>query len=448
MAQVIWAHLGRGHWQAFSAGSAPSGYVHPLALEALKEIGLPDDGLESKHVDQFADERIDLAVTVCDNARENCPVMPGAGQTLHWPFDDPADATGTDEEKMVVFRRVRDEIYSRIENYLESSGSDNSCTPAVGLRLDEPTARDCLALIRASLIEDTGSADLAEGVDCTSDSVVPRGAMASAAFVAREAGIVSGVEVVRLAIGNFAPELTLECRLDDGASVKKGDTIAVLSGPAHKILVIERTCLNFMCRLSGIATLTHRHVELVAGTGARVLDTRKTLPGYRRLEKYAVRCGGGTNHRMGLYDAVMIKDNHLAFYRSLVDDSEDTIPAAIELARRWIGSHIDSLPDGGETILQLEVDTLQQLEIALPCGPDIILLDNMEPERLREAVKMRDDAVSAGGKMVLLEASGGVNLDTIGEISRTGVERISVGALTHSAVNFDIGLDWTREIPA
>ncbi len=446
MAQAIWQHLGNRpgqhcacSWTASSAGSKPSGYVHPLAIRAIEEIGLPVEGLNSKHVDQFTADSsrvpIDLAVTVCDNAKKSCPVLPGAGETLHWPFNDPADATGDDEQKMITFRRVRDEIKSQIEHYLS------------GKMMDEPTSNDCLELIRLALIEDIGTSDVAQGIDCTSDAVVPGGATASAAFVAREDGIVCGVEVARLAIEHFAPKLSLEIRIEDGAEVKKGETIAVLAGPAHKILVMERTCLNFMCRLSGIATLTRQHVDRVAGTNAEVLDTRKTLPGWRRLEKYAVKCGGGTNHRMGLYDAVMIKDNHLAFHRTMVDDSDDTIPAAVKLARSWIADHEERLPGGANTILQLEVDTLEQFAIALTCAPDIVLLDNMSTKQLTRAVEMRDAAGPGdpiNDKTILLEASGGVNLDTIGAIAQTGVERISVGAVTHSSKNFDIGLDWTR----
>ena len=203
--------------------------------------------------------------------------------------------------------------------------------------------------------------------------------------------------------------------------------------------MMERTCLNFMCRLSGISTLSHAFAQKVQGTKARILDTRKTTPGYRRLEKYAVQCGGGTNHRMGLYDAVMIKDNHLAFYKAWNQDSQDAVAQGIGLARKWINDNQERLPNGAETVLQLEVDTLEQFERALSHRPDIILLDNMSNDQLKQAVERRDE----DAPKILLEASGGVNLETIGAISQTGVDRISVGALTHSAVNFDIGLDWT-----
>ena len=196
-----------------------------------------------------------------------------------------------------------------------------------------------------------------------------------------------------------------------------------------------------MCRLSGISTLTRSFTDKIAGTNAQVLDTRKTTPGYRRLEKYAVECGGGTNHRMGLYDAVMIKDNHLAFYKAWNDQSQNAIAEGIELARAWIADNQSNLPNGIDTVLQLEVDTLEQFERALPHRPDIILLDNMSNKQLAAAVQKRDESAPE----ILLEASGGVNLDTIAGIAQTGVDRISIGALTHSAINFDIGLDWTIE---
>lgn len=304
------------------------------------------------------------------------------------------------------------------------------------------TAEDALKLIESSLMEDTGASNLKDGIDCTTDSIVPSDAKASAAFVSREAGIVCGVMVARLVAEKYAPRVELTEKVADGEAVKPKQTIAVLTGPAHDILTIERTCLNFMCRLSGISTLTRSFVDKVSGTKAQVLDTRKTLPGWRRLEKYAVTCGGGTNHRMGLYDAVMLKDNHLAFFRSQVDESEASIPKALSQSRQWILDNSDRLPNGTNTILQLEVDTIDQFRIAIESSnssnPDIVLLDNMTTEQLSEAVAIRD----ADAKRVLLEASGGVNIDTISAIAKTGVDRISVGALTHSALNFDIGLDW------
>ena len=196
------------------------------------------------------------------------------------------------------------------------------------------------------------------------------------------------------------------------------------------LLVIERTVLNFLQRLSGIATLTARFAAEVAGTRAVILDTRKTTPGWRVLEKYAVRCGGGYNHRFGLYDAVLIKDNHLAW---LADDG-DPIGRAIRASR-------EHAPEG--TVVEIEVDTLDQLDRALECAPEIILVDNFGPEALAEAVRRRD----ARAPSVLLEASGGVTLETV-RLAATGVDRISVGALTHSAPALDIGLDFERSLPS
>ncbi len=305
--------------------------------------------------------------------------------------------------------------------------------------LDADTAADGLKLIEMALAEDTGSTSLTTAVDCTTQSVIPPSATAAAALVSRQRGIVCGVEVAKLAITNCAPGLVFDVTCQDGQSIAPGETIAVLRGAAHQILMMERTCLNFLCRLSGISTLTHAFAQKVADTKVQILDTRKTTPGYRRLEKYAVQCGGGTNHRMGLYDAVMIKDNHLAFYKAWNRGAVDAVADAVELARQWIDDNQTRLPNGVDTILQLEVDTLEQFESALPHRPDIVLLDNMSNDVLKSAVAIRNSVAPE----VLLEASGGVNLETISAIAQTGVDRISIGALTHSAINFDIGLDWT-----
>ncbi len=196
--------------------------------------------------------------------------------------------------------------------------------------------------------------------------------------------------------------------------------------------------LNLLGRLSGIATLTSQYVEAVAGTGAQIYDTRKTTPGWRRLEKYAVRCGGGHNHRTGLFDAVLIKDNHLALgSRSTGKDATRFTPAeAVRRARRFIER--SGLPTANSTIVEIEVDTLEQLVEVLPAAPDIVLLDNMTPQQLRQAVATRDKI----DRSIQLEASGGVNLDSVAAIAASGVDRISVGALTHSAVSLDLGLDW------
>ncbi len=308
----------------------------------------------------------------------------------------------------------------------------------------QPLRDASLALIELALAEDIGVADLSRGIDCTTDALVPADSTATAAFVSREQGIVCGVEVSRLVAAEFAPSVRIVVEKNDGDEVSPKQTIATMTGPAHDILTIERTCLNFMCRLSGIATMAHAFASRVSGTKARVLDTRKTAPGWRLLEKYAVACGGGTNHRMGLYDAIMIKDNHLAFYRTQVPESGQTIDQALAVARKWITANASRLPLGKNTIVQLEVDTLDQFKLAIddnnPALPDIVLLDNMDNDQLAQAVAIRDQLAAD----VLLEASGGVNLSTIQGISQTGVDRISVGAVTHSASNFDIGLDWVN----
>jgi nicotinate-nucleotide pyrophosphorylase (carboxylating) len=199
------------------------------------------------------------------------------------------------------------------------------------------------------------------------------------------------------------------------------------------LLITERTILNFVGRLSGVATTTAAYVEKTKGTRATICDTRKTLPGWRRLQKYAVRCGGGTNHRLGLYDAVLIKDNHIAFGNEAVAGAFG-VAEAVQQARELVTASSQD----PHMVIEIEVDSLEQLALVLPAQPDIVLLDNMTTEQLELSVAMRDD----GFQDVLLEASGGVRLDAVPAIAATGVERISVGALTHSAPNFDVGLDW------
>ena len=306
------------------------------------------------------------------------------------------------------------------------------------IEFDEASRSDALRLIELALVEDLGSVTTDQQLDVTTESIVPENVTGEARFVSREPGVVCGIAVVALVIANMQRGLTLEIKRHDGDWVETGEAIAVLSGNAQDILIAERTCLNFLGRLSGISTMTRAFVQCTMGTRAKVLDTRKTTPGWRRLEKYAVHCGGGANHRMGLYDAVLIKDNHLAMMDILNDEPMDEIRTAIENARLWIKQNAARLPNGEKTVVQIEVDRLDQFEKALPFLPDIILLDNMSNEQLCQAVRIRDQQ----HKEVLLEASGGVNLDTISGIAQTGVDRISIGALTHSSVNLDIGLDW------
>ena len=269
--------------------------------------------------------------------------------------------------------------------------------------------------------------DLADRGDVTSQLLIPERQQGQVAIVARQAGVLSGLPLAWLVLQQMTAEGTWHDTLPDGTALVPGQTVAVLTGSVRQLLTAERTMLNFLTHLSGIATLTQQYVGLVQGTQAQILDTRKTHPGYRVLEKYAVRCGGGSNHRMGLYDGVMIKDNHLAARRAQFPGEA---PARmIELVRQaW-----PELP------LTVEVDTLTQLEDLLPGGPDIILLDNMTCPQMEQAVRLRD-RLSPG---TLLEASGGVNLSTVAGIAQTGVDRISIGALTHSAPAFDLGFDWT-----
>ena len=273
-------------------------------------------------------------------------------------------------------------------------------------------------LVELALAEDLGSTG-----DRTSESVIPAEARATAVFIARSGGVIAGLPVARIVCETF-PGLVLHDVVTDGIAVAPKTEIAVLSGPLRAILVAERTALNFLQRLSGIATLTRKYVDAVAGTNAVVLDTRKTTPGWRNLEKYAVRCGGGTNHRMGLYDGILIKDNHLAGL------GMGGVRKAVELARRD--------PRNAGLPVEIEVDSLAQLDEALSVHPEIVLLDNMPADMMRDAVKRRNVA----SPHTKLEASGGINLTTIRAAAETGVDRISVGAITHSVTALDIALDY------
>jgi nicotinate-nucleotide pyrophosphorylase (carboxylating) len=273
----------------------------------------------------------------------------------------------------------------------------------------------CEPLVKLALAEDLGP----DG-DLTSRATIPAELQGRAALVARSSGTLAGQDAVLMVCHGVDPRLTYTSLLPDGTALQRGDHIGTLAGPMRSILAAERTALNFLQRLSGVATQTQRYVAAVAGLRARIFDTRKTTPGWRLLEKYAVRCGGGCNHRTGLYDGILIKDNHLAALGG-------RIPEAIRAALARPG-----------TACEVEVDSLAQLDVALTCGPHIILLDNMGPEELREAVRRRD----AVAPRVQLEASGGVNLQTVRALAETGVDRISVGALTHSAPALDIGLDY------
>ena len=280
------------------------------------------------------------------------------------------------------------------------------------------------ALVRLAAAEDVG-----KQCDWTTRSLVPDDVTGSAAIVARSQGVVAGMPLVELVIDELGGVLRVDGQVADGDRIEPQQVLAVVSGSVADLLTAERIFLNFLGRLSGIASLTRQYVDAVAGTGARVYDTRKTTPGWRLLEKYAVRCGGGCNHRLGLHRAVMLKDNHVA----LAQQEGLTLPAAVERVRT-------SLREQGVELeaIEVEVDTLAQLEAVLPVRPDIVLLDNMSPAQLEQAVAIRDGSAPE----VILEASGGVHLETIGQIAQTGVDRVSVGALTHSAAALDIGLDY------
>jgi len=268
------------------------------------------------------------------------------------------------------------------------------------------------AAVAGALAEDLGLAG-----DITTNAVIPADAVASAVFAARKPGVIAGVDVAAAAFHYLDPNVKFEILASDGVRVESGTKIARVSGSARALLSAERVALNFLGRLSGIATLTRRYVDAVAGTRAQIVDTRKTTPGLRALEKYAVRAGGGMNHRIGLFDAVLIKDNHIAVAGG--------IGPAIAAARAHVGHMVK---------IEVEVDTLEQLAEALEHQIDAVLLDNMTPDQLAEAVRL------VNGRAIT-EASGGVNLDTVRAIAEAGVDLISVGALTHSATVLDVGLD-------
>ena len=271
-------------------------------------------------------------------------------------------------------------------------------------------------VVRRALDEDLGRAG-----DLTSQACIPEGARLRAVFAARKAGVMAGADCVRLALRAMDPGATVEARVGDGEAFEAGAALIEAEADARAFLAAERTALNLLGRLCGVATLTRAYVDAVAGTGARIADTRKTTPGLRALEKHAVACGGGTNHRFGLDDAILIKDNHLAVCGGVGE--------AVRRARAMAGHLVR---------VEVEVDGLDQLDEALAERPDVVMLDNFSLGDLREAV--RRAATLAQGRPVL-EASGGVRLDTVRAIAETGVDVISVGALTHSAPSLDIGLD-------
>lgn len=302
---------------------------------------------------------------------------------------------------------------------------------------DDRLAADWRRLLALAVPEDLG--DVAGGGprgDATTLALVPPEVVGCTAIVARQAGVLAGMPAIEPTLHAIDPALKFRALARDGDLLDRGSEAGRIEGPASSILQAERLVLNLLGRLSGIATLARRYVDAVAGTGARIYDTRKTTPGWRRLEKYAARCGGGRNHREALFAAVLIKDNHLALGAQAAESGAGYSPVeAVRRAREWLQAKYGSAADW---IVEVEVDTLEQLAAVLPAAPDIVLLDNMPPSTLREAVALRNRLA----ENVELEASGGVDLATVRAIAETGVERISVGALTHSAPSLDLGLDW------
>lgn len=277
-----------------------------------------------------------------------------------------------------------------------------------------PTVLD--PIIRRALEEDFGNSG-----DVTANLLVPAKARGKLMLRARDTGVIAGMQAAQMtyALVDATVKFTVKC--PDGTSVKAGTILATVEGPVRALLAAERTALNFLGRMSGIASLTAQYVDLVDGTSVRIAATRKTTPGLRALEKRAVLAGGGYTHRQSLSDAIMIKDNHIA------------LAGGIDKALTAIKARADHMIH-----ISVEVDTLAQLRKALPYGPDVILLDNMTPDMLRDAVEIVNESK---GRRPTLEASGGVNLTTVRAIAETGIDVVSIGALTHSVMNFDIGMD-------
>jgi len=284
------------------------------------------------------------------------------------------------------------------------------------------TDAEAQRIIAEARREDLGPDQL----DITSTLLVPADATGSAQIRARQGGILCGAALLPLIVAEYDPAIQLKLHLHDGDALTPDAVIAQVNGPLRSLLAMERIALNFLMHLSGIATLTARYVQTVRDTTAQIYDTRKTIPGLRALAKYAVTCGGGHAHRLGLYDAILVKDNHLAHLQPT--DLANAVADMVRLAR---STH------PAPAFIEVEVDRLDQLEALLPVGCDIILLDNMPPDLLRQAVQMRDRIAPR----IQLEASGGITLDNLHAIAQTGIERIAIGALTHSAPALDLGMD-------
>ena len=281
-------------------------------------------------------------------------------------------------------------------------------------------SREIKDLIDVALAEDIGSGDP------TTDTLIDPRLMGSASLVSREDGVIAGIDVATTVFTQFDPALSTVALVEDGSSVTAGDQLACVTGKVGSILKAERTAVNFLQHLSGVATQTRRYVDAVEGYRAQIVDTRKTTPGLRKLEKYAVTMGGGRNHRHNLADGILIKDNHIE---------------ALALSGVGIGEIVKRALSGASHMIkvEIEVETIKDLEEALDAGADLVLLDNMEPEQMETAVRL------ASGRAVV-EASGGITLETVREIAKTGVDIISVGALTHSAPSLNISLDMTIDL--
>ncbi|MGV3482957.1 MAG: carboxylating nicotinate-nucleotide diphosphorylase [Planctomycetaceae bacterium] len=295
---------------------------------------------------------------------------------------------------------------------------------------------DCRQLIRLAVRE-----DLDRSLDWTTVCLIEPTNRGRCDVVPRQPGVCAGMVTIPWIIDEMDADLQYEAGIQDGELLVVGRPMLSLVGSARDLLTCERVILNLLSHLCGVATLTARYVEQLQGTAARLYDTRKTRPGYRRLEKYAVACGGGHNHRTGLFDGFLVKDNHLALGSQGATGGEAALSPrdAAEKARSWAGSKTEAMQ--APEIVEVEVDSLQQLADVLPAHPDIVLVDNFSLDQLRAAVAMRDEIAPE----VELESSGNVKIDTLREIALTGVERISSGALTHQAVWLDIGMDWSAE---
>ena len=296
---------------------------------------------------------------------------------------------------------------------------------------------EILPLIAAALKEDVGPRDV------TSAALIPKGQAARAELVVRRDGVIAGLPVAEWTFSLADPKIRFQPMVKEGQRIYADKAVVFLEGPARGILAGERVALNFIGRLSGIATLTRAFVEKVKGTPAKILDTRKTTPGLRLLERYAVSAGGGVNHRMGLYDQVLIKENHL---RILADQKGSGRPGTLSAVERAVALARAGSPRGG-TSIEVEVTNLQEFREALAAQAELILLDNMTLAQIQEAVRLRDAVAKSGRRAKpLLEASGGINLQNVRAVAAAGVDRISVGALTHSAPALDVALEILGEV--